>query len=366
MKIVYFSESVIKPDIVRSQYTIGFDLIANLDKLAPLNKGDYKNILLLIDKTVDAMYGENIKKSLKKTGKKVIVSAIEGEEQSKDLNRVTKIIKPFFQTELNKSSLLVCVGGGVTSDIGGLLGSILLRGIDTVLVPTTLLSQVDASVGGKSAVNFILAKDKIYKNMLGTYNLPQAVISDIDVLFSLDRSQVKSGLGEIFKYLILFGKPSFEDIMKIKKLNKKNKQILADIVASCQKIKKDIVQKDPFDQCGIREKLNLGHTIGHAFEGQANGLSHGEAVVLGIAAACKLSLIMGILSLEKYRHINNLIKKLSFKTKISNVNKKSVFQALNFDKKDGRFILIEDIGKVHICIYPDKNHIKKVIEEIII
>lgn len=366
MKVIYQSETIIEPKPIPTLYIIGYDLLSNFHQLDPLKRKHYSQFLLLIDRSVDRLYGKKIKASLKRVGKPIITSIAEPGEESKDLNILTKIIKPFFDKGFDRSSLLISVGGGVISDIGGFLGSILMRGIDSVLVPTSLLSQVDAAIGGKTAVNLTIDRQKMLKNMLGTFNYPLAVVSDIDVLYSLPKREIKSGLGEAVKYFLISGKPESNKLLKIIKMAKKDKKLLTEVVFRCQKIKKDIIERDPFDCLGLREKLNLGHTIGHAIEGQADGLSHGEAVILGIVAVAKLSFEMNMLSKRKYEQIITLIRKLKFNIKVSNISKMKLAKAINFDKKAGRFVLIGDIGRVETGIYPPKHLIQRVINDLII
>lgn len=352
----------------KTNIVTGCDLLANLDKIfrnAEVNPGSF---LILIDKRISDLYKEKIIKSLAKLGKPLTLSIIEAGEKQKDILKIPKIIKPFFSKEFDRKSCLISIGGGVVTDIGGFLSGILMRGISSVLIPTTLLAQIDAAIGGKNGVNLYDEKGKMLKNMLGTFKQPDLVISDIHFLKTLPDQELINGLGEMVKYHIGWGIPSEKELLKFVNLIKSNNwEQAGKIIIKCQKIKTEIVEKDPDERLNIRQKLNLGHTIGHAIEAVANGkLTHGQAISIGLIAAAKISFLKGLLDKDKLLKIQTIILQLGLPVSVSNIDKKDVSDALKFDKKGGSFILFRDIGKIIDNIPVEQNIINKVLNQVII
>lgn len=352
----------INTEIQQTEYICGSNLLSSLHKIIE-NIGDYSNILLLIDKNVNNLYGRKIIKSLQYSGKQIVVSPVPSGEKYKNLNFISKFITPFFQKGISRRSCLIAVGGGVTTDLGGFIASILLRGIECVYIPTTLLGQIDAAIGGKTGVDFWMSKNKMYKNMIGTFQQPKTVISDTDFLNSLPIREIRTGIGEMIKYFIGWGRP---DIKKIVNFNKilKSKINLTDLISQCQKIKIEMVLMDPLDQKNIRAKLNLGHTVGHAIESVKKDLSHGECVALGIAAAAKISLTEKILNDIEYKKILKSILDAGLPVQVKNLNIAKVLKIMDFDKKGGNFILIKNIGNLVIKSGIDQKTVISALREI--
>ncbi len=343
----------INTETQQTEYICGSNLLPNLHKVIT-NISAYSNILLLIDKNVNNLYGKKIIKSLQNSGKQIVRSIVPSDEKSKNLNNIVKFIKPFFKKGINRKSCLIAIGGGVITDIGGFISSILLRGIDCIYIPTTLLGQIDAAIGGKTGVDLWISKRAMYKNMIGTFKQPNMVISDVDILSSLPVREIRSGLGEMIKYWVGWGKPDIKKIIIFNKLLK-NKIKLIDLISQCQKIKIESVIMDPLDSKNIRAKLNLGHTIGHAIESTKIDLSHGECVALGIAAAAKISLSEKLLSDKEYEDILNNIITAGLPIKVDNLNIDKVLKIMAFDKKNGDFVLIKKIGQLIIKSGIDKK-----------
>jgi len=367
MKIIYKNTLSVQPPRETTTYILGTDLLANLHSLEILKKKNYTSFLLLLDKNIEKLYGSTIKNSLQMLGKDIFTSIIEPGENSKSLDNLTSIVKPFFDAGFDRNSCLIAAGGGVICDIGGFIASILLRGIDCIYVPTTLLAQVDAAIGGKTGVNFKLSNKLILKNMIGTFKQPVLVLSDVEVLKTLPEKEIKNGLGEVVKYWIGWGKPNFQNTPQgwfttytpgVEELIK--------IIATCQKIKHDIVRKDPYERTGERQKLNLGHTIGHAMEGTAYGkLSHGEAVAIGLIACARLSVLQGFLSEVSYKKIRETIHSLGLPTSVKGINQKDILLTMKMDKKGGTFVLIKDIGNLKTNVKVNYQVIDKVISEVL-
>lgn len=348
MKIISETMTSIQPPKETTTYILGTNLLPNLHSLELLKEKNYTNFLLLLDENVEKHYGNTIRNTIQKLDKKVITSVIEPGENSKSLDNLANIVKPFFDAGFDRNSCLIAAGGGVICDLGGFIASILLRGIDCIYIPTTLLAQVDAAIGGKTAVNLKISDQLILKNMIGTIKQPSLVLSDVDVLKTLPEKEVKNGLGEVAKYWVGWGKPTLQNTPQgwfttytpgVEELIK--------TIATCQAIKLDIVRKDLYELTGERQKLNLGHTIGHAIEGVSNGkLSHGEAVAIGLIACAKLSVLQGLLPEENYEKIKKTIDLLGLPTSVKELNKQDILLAMKMDKKGGQFVLIKDIGNI--------------------
>lgn len=357
----------IKPNLQFTDYYIGSNLLANLHNLTAVNSRNYSKFLLLSDTTVFKLYGDKVISSLEKLGRKTVISLIIPGEKNKTLSAVSGIVKSYLEAGFDRNACLLALGGGVITDLGGFVASILLRGIDCVHLPTTLLGQIDAAIGGKNGVDFQLSENLLIKNMVGTIQQPSVVISDVDVLSSLPQKEISNGLGEMTKYWAGWGRLTISDLVKIKDFKNISAVDLISIISMCQKIKTETVLRDPFEKLGIRHKLNLGHTVGHAIEGAANGrISHGQAVSMGLVAAAKLSVLKKLLTSTTCQMIISQLQTLGLPTKTRIVDKKKVLQALNLDKKGGTFVLLKDVGNIITGIKVEKALISKVITEVVI
>lgn len=383
MKIV---KSNIHLPVQSTDYITGSDLLANLHLLDQLKNNNYSSFLLLTDNNIFNLYGERVITSLKKLNKPVITSLVVPGEKSKDLSVIPKIVKPFFQKGFDRKAAVVALGGGVITDLGGFIASILMRGIDAIYLPTTLLGQIDAAIGGKTGVDLFLPDSFMLKNMLGTIVQPKMVISDVDVLLTLPKREILNGLGEMTKYWVGWKSPTPEQMKTIKAPLGWQAEVttqamippmaeeLVTTISLCQKIKIDIIQKDPFEKTGLRHKLNLGHTIGHAVEGAVKGkLSHGNAVAIGLVAAAWISVKKKMLSEEIFRQISNTLTILGLPTKIIfsqySITRSDLVSAVNktlkLDKKGGTFVLIDDIGKLQTGVSVEEKIVQQVLTEII-
>jgi 3-dehydroquinate synthase len=328
----------------------GSGLLNNPELIFSILNIKSSNVLILTDDNVYNLYGNQLEKSLRRLVKTVTSSVIPSGERSKDINKLSGFIKPFLQKNLSRNTVIISIGGGVVTDIGGFISSILLRGLKSVYIPTTLLAQVDASIGGKTGVDLWNDNNEIMqKNMLGTIHNPSLVLCDIDTLKSLHQNEILNGLGEIVKYHIGWGSPTLSEMKIISKkdLVNNNSNKLISVILKCQKIKSEIVSHDPYEISGLRQKLNFGHTVGHAVEGACNGnYSHGQCVAIGISAAAFISLSKGLIDKKKYLRILNLIKSFNLPIVADSLKIEKVIDNLKKDKKDGKFVLINDIGKL--------------------
>ena len=262
-------------------------------------------------------------------------------ERIKNLDTVKGIYEKLLELEVDRSCLILGIGGGVVCDITGFVASTYLRGLRFGLVPSTLLSQVDAGVGGKNGVNL-----GGYKNMVGTFNQPEFVICDTNLLDTLPQREILSGLAEIVKhaaigneYLFSYLEENWEKALRL------DTEVIEKLVYDSLLVKSSIVNRDEKER-GERRKLNFGHTFGHAIE-KASGVSHGEAVSAGMVLASALSRKRGYLSSKDTERIEALLKQLKLPARLP-VNRKSLLDAIRKDKKRNgnniNFVLLQVIG----------------------
>jgi 3-dehydroquinate synthase len=288
---------------------------------------------------------ENIKKYYHKDFPDVPVITIETGEGIKTLATIEFILKKLIHYSCDRSSFIVGIGGGIVCDIAGFAASVFLRGVNFGFVSTSLLSQVDASVGGKNGVNL-----DSYKNMVGVFNQPEFVICDIDLLNTLPDIQISNGLAEIVKHALIFDKVLLDFIEK-----NKNRALNLDfntifkLVSDSVKIKSKIVQLDE-KESGERKKLNFGHTIGHAIE-KIDQTSHGNAVSMGMVAAAKFSQKKGYISSGDVMRISSLLTDLNLPVMLDYDADEIINVAAKDKKKQGSslfYVFLEKIGKAKV------------------
>jgi 3-dehydroquinate synthase len=297
--------------------------------------------VIITDSNVEAYYGRDFPPCP--------VITIGVGEKIKTLETVKEIFAGLLAFETQRSSFILGIGGGIVCDIAGFVASTYLRGVRFGFVSTTLLSQVDASVGGKNGVNF-----EGYKNMVGVFNQPDFVICDMELLRTLPENELVNGFGEIVKHAAIGDKAMFDYIeAEYEKALSLNPGVIEKLVYDSVVIKSDVVNRDE-KETGERRKLNFGHTFGHAIE-KTMQLPHGEAISIGMVVAAALSVNRGLLSQKKADRLTGLLKKLKLPT-TANADLHKVFDALGKDKKrEGNaihFILLEDIGRAVIQEIP--------------
>ncbi|MBO5327555.1 MAG: 3-dehydroquinate synthase [Clostridia bacterium] len=257
-----------------------------------------KNLFIITDSNVNEIYGELTEKTFNGAPKFVIPAG----EKSKNQKTLFAILEKMIQSNITRSSTVIAFGGGVVGDIAGLAAALYMRGVNLIQIPTTLLSQVDSSVGGKTAVDF-----KGVKNVIGAFYQPKYVIIDPVFLKTLPKREIKCGLGEIIKYAALD-----KDIFNKLLLNENklfNLSFLEEITYFCVKFKADVVDKDERES-GLRKCLNMGHTTGHAFELFYKKKSHGEFVLIGMYYELYIAARLGIIAHEYKELLQKLIKKV--------------------------------------------------------
>tara|TARA_B100001057_G_C22796242_1_gene929713 strand:+ start:416 stop:1522 length:1107 start_codon:yes stop_codon:yes gene_type:complete len=341
---------------------IGENLVSSLMKIAKKNSIKFEKCLLVIDKKVPTKMLSKIKRSLK--NKKIIIYNFNANEKNKNQKTINNITKLLLKNNFSRKDCLISVGGGITGDIGGFASSIFKRGLYFINIPTTLLSQVDSSVGGKTGIN-----TEFGKNLIGSFYQPKLVISDSDFLKSLPRREIICGYGEILKHSLIsnknFYKFLYRNIFHILKL--KSPYIEKAIFESC-KIKKLIVERDEKEN-ELRKILNFGHTFAHAYEaslGFSKKLNHGEAVLLGISTALNFSYKKKLLNQNNYDSIINHLKVTGLPFNVKKYfSKKDIIKIVRFMTKDKKnysskinLILLKKIGTPIINNEYNKTEIK--------
>ncbi len=353
---------------------VGENLISKSDKILEKFLQDRK-IILIHDSFFSEKKDVNDKfvlfvKAIKKFSNSVHLISISGGDKTKNISQLNVILEKSLAFEINRNSLIIAFGGGVIGDTAGFAASILLRGINYIQVPTTLLSQVDSSVGGKTGINSSKSK-----NLIGSFHQPLAVIADIEILKSLPQREFLAGLAEVIKYGLIKDKKFFDYLEKnYKEILNYNPLKLKKIICKSCEIKSEIIENDEkeFDQ---RALLNLGHTFGHAIESfsEYDGtIIHGEAISVGICLAFKLSKKMGYCSQTDTNRVINLFKKLKLPTSFKDINNVSIttlemLQKFKYDKKNKNnqltFILNRSIGKSFIKNNMDVNILTNFLNE---
>lgn len=307
-------------------------------------------LTVISNPTVYGLYGAAFEQSLKKAGLTIRSVIIPDGEGYKDLFWSYHIFSELLKLRLDRSSVLIALGGGVIGDITGFVASTYMRGIAFIQVPTTLLSQVDSSVGGKTGVNHPLGK-----NMIGAFYQPRLVWADINTLKTLPERELLAGMAEVIKYGIIWDADLFDYLEQNReKILKLDTAALKHIIKSSCEIKAEVVSRDERES-GLRAILNYGHTIGHAIETATgyNRYLHGEAIAIGMNLEARLALLLGLLERDAANRISALIKAYGLPAEMpSDIAKNRILQLMQIDKKtvSGKltFILPEKIGSVLI------------------
>ncbi len=280
---------------------------------------DKGRVIIITDANIDRLYGATLTQ-----GDKIVIGV---GESAKNLQTVESIARQLIELNADRSTFLLGVGGGIVSDITGFVAAIYMRGVEFGFVSTTLLSQVDAGVGGKNGVNF-----DGFKNMIGTFLQPQFVICDTSMLSTLPEREFRSGTAEIIKSAIIASEPLFAELegCDIESL-RSNRALLSHIIFETIKIKADIVERDEREG-GERRKLNLGHTFAHAIEKGSSEMIHGEAVAVGTALVAAMAERMGLLSSDTKSRIIALLERYGFSL-TSPVSMSKMLKLIMHDKK---------------------------------
>ncbi|MBC8499170.1 MAG: 3-dehydroquinate synthase [Candidatus Atribacteria bacterium] len=346
-----------------------------------------KRIIIITNSLVNCLYGAKLLSSLKKGGFNLdLIDLIEipDGEKYKSLSTAKYLYDELLKRKADRTTTLIALGGGVIGDLTGFVAATYMRGLPLVHIPTTLLAQVDSSIGGKVAVDHPLAK-----NIIGNFYQPTAVYTDPEVLQTLSDQDIKNGIVETIKIAVIKSPAFFKWLEKnIDQLLKKHRDLLCELVKEAVSLKVDIVLKDPWER-GLRKMLNFGHSIGHALEVETGyqDLSHGEAVALGMLIETKIARNRGICSQDLEEQIKQILsfqpshmsfppacavhadrrKRESIFNYLKNIDYNKFWETLTLDKKNSQgkitFILPEALGKAVLIDDINKKEVIKALEE---
>jgi 3-dehydroquinate synthase len=337
-----------------------------LDKCAKLiiEEVPSNQYFLLTVPPLKKLYLANIQNQFKNLGVKLNSKIIKDGEKSKALSTVEGIINYLLAKGANRDSVLIAFGGGVVGDVGGFTASIYMRGIKYIQFATSLIAQVDSSIGGKTGVN-----SRYGKNLIGSFYQPTIVLIDPNLLITLPETEYLNGLAEVVKYALL-DKQIFNLLSRnVKKIIQRDSQSLTKLIIKCCKLKSKIVSADLFDK-NIRAVLNLGHTVGHALEKATDYkyFKHGEAIGWGLITACIIAKNRNLITNIDYNRLMYLIKAFNFLKPLPKIDINELLNIMSLDKKklqlDYTFILPIGIGKVEIFNDVSENEIRRALKEI--
>lgn len=319
-------------------------------------------VAVVTDSNVGPLYAETVMKSLTEAGKQPVLITVAAGEASKSLEHVEMICDELVRAGLDRKSFLVALGGGVIGDLAGFAASVYQRGIPYVQVPTTVLSQVDSSVGGKTGVNLSDAK-----NMVGAFHQPAHVVADVDTLDSLPKREWNEGFAEIIKHAAIKDASMFDAIEAVAQ----GKGDLVALIRRNVSIKATVVEADEFEVTGTRAILNFGHTLGHAIEAEVGygTLLHGEAISIGLNAAAWLSSkIAGLISPELER-IRSALLAFDLPLKLpAGMTDEALLRRARMDKKYDqgkvRFVLLKRLGEAYVSTDVMEGHLIQALDEL--
>jgi 3-dehydroquinate synthase len=323
-----------------------------------------KKLCIVTDSMVKNIHATAVCEALKDKCKKLLVFDFPYGEQNKNLDTVKDIYTFLIENKFERKDMLLALGGGVVGDVTGFVAATYRRGIDFVQIPTTLLAQVDSSVGGKTGVDF----DQ-YKNMVGAFYMPKLVYTNLSTLNTLDDRQYYAGMAEVMKYGLIKNEKFYEWLIdNMYEIHERDLETLEYMVLQSCTYKKLVVEKDPTEQ-GERAILNFGHTIGHAIEKAKNfELLHGECVALGSVAAAFMSWKKGLISMDDYYEVRDMFVPFNLPISVENIDPEEILKLTASDKKmEGdhiKFILLKKIGKAMIDTSVTKEEIIAGINEI--
>lgn len=326
---------------------------------------EQRTICIVTDTNVAPLYAEQVRKALELTAPEVLLFVFEAGEPNKNLDTVQKLYQFLIEHKVDRKGLLAALGGGVTGDLTGFAAATYLRGIDFIQIPTTLLSQVDSSVGGKTGVDF-----QQYKNMVGAFYQPRLVYMNMETLKTLPKEEFACGMGEVLKTGLICDGELFRSICRDhERIQTLDNAAMAAVIRRCCEIKAGVVERDPREQ-GERALLNLGHTVGHAVEKLMDfRLLHGQCVAVGMMAAAAISRNRGLITEEEYQEIRMGCVLYHLPVSVSGLDPEEVLSATKNDKKmeQGKikFILMKGIGTSFIDRTVSDDEILKGIREIL-
>ena len=318
--------------------------------------------LLVSDELVFSLYGEEVLGILRGAGFKVDAAVIKGGENCKNLTTLDWLYEQMITRGLDRHSTVFALGGGVVGDLAGFAAASFMRGIGYIQIPTSLLAQVDSSVGGKTGVNLALGK-----NLVGAFYQPSLVVADVRLLATLAEKEYKTGLAEVIKYGVIWDKEFFNYLAaNQEKIKARDAECLMHMVQRCCEIKAEIVSQDE-KESGLRALLNLGHTFGHAFEALTGyeQFTHGEAVAIGMVCAARLAEKMGMMTAAESGRVVELIKDYGLPIHYGDLSAADIVARMRLDKKSTagkiKLVLPTAIGSSEVTEKITEEQIKSVL-----
>jgi 3-dehydroquinate synthase len=317
------------------------------------HRGRVSHALVITDRNVEKPHAMQVAESLGGQSLKVDVIVIEPGESSKSVESALALWQGLLQLSADRRTVLVAVGGGVIGDLAGFVAATYARGIRFLQVPTTLLAQVDSSVGGKVGINLPQAK-----NMVGAFLQPLGVLIDTATLDTLGDREYRSGLGEVVKYGVILDEPLFATLeANVAAIQARDHQTLGAVVARCCRLKADVVQQDEREETGLRAVLNYGHTFAHAFETLSGygTLLHGEAVAIGMLCASRLAQRLGRVDARFTARQRELLEALGLPVAVPNLDHEQILATMQHDKKTehGRLRVVLPTRMGHVELVDD-------------
>ena len=320
--------------------------------------------LIITDSNIEKLFGRRLLQNLRKKGLKADMISLKPGEQSKNLKVFEQLQEKTHALGLDRKSAIIALGGGVVGDIAGFVAASYMRGISYIQVPTSLLADVDSSIGGKVAVDLAGGK-----NIVGAFHQPKKVYIDISLLKKLPQKELLNGLAEVIKHAAIADKKLFVFLERnMNKILAGNEGILMNVVKRNCEIKGNIVERDE-KEAGLRKIVNFGHTVGHAIETltKYKKFSHGEAISIGMCVAAKVSADIKMISRRDAFRIVKLIENIGLPTQVPNIPTGRIISELNKDKKavEGKveFVLLSRLGKAEYGINVPEKIIEEAIEE---
>jgi 3-dehydroquinate synthase len=355
---------VIKIDLSWQKYEIRIDsgLLGLIGKIL-IDLGFTNQVIIITNSLIRKLYADNLNISLKEAGLKPFILEVPDGEEYKSLESAVQIYDRLADMNCERTTPILAIGGGVIGDLAGFVAATYMRGVPLFHLPTTLLAQVDSSIGGKVGVNH-----GQLKNNVGTFYQPRLVLSDISVLNTLPEQQMTNGLAEVIKYGIIKDKDLFNYVEdNLAELKTLRQEITENVITRCASTKAQIVEKDEKD-LGLRNILNFGHTAGHAIETVSEfKVSHGCAVSIGMVAAGMISEKMGAVPAVELNKIKSLIVKAGLPVTLAGLDPQKIIQIMKHDKKNSggrvKFILPKTIGEVFISDNIDMGLVEQVLKE---
>ena len=360
------STQTVRVDLAERSYDIQIGA-GNMDQAGPrlCETGRVSHSVVITDENVEQPHGDCVAESLAKTGAEVALIVVEAGEPTKSIESAAGLWEQMLKLGADRKTVVVAVGGGVVGDLAGFIAATYARGVRFFQVPTTLLAQVDSSVGGKVGINLPKAK-----NMVGAFLQPVGVLIDTQSLDTLEAREYRAGLGEVVKYGVILDEHLFEYLESYAtELLDRRHTVLGEVVTQCCRLKAGVVEKDEREESGLRAVLNYGHTFGHAIEtlsGYGKFL-HGEAVSIGMLCASRLAERLGRVDAEFTARQERLLTALGLPTEFPDLDPDQVVDAMTHDKKVEhgklRFVLPVRMGQVELAGDIDPEAVRAVLAD---